>query len=887
MKNLKLLKGTTLSLSIALALSATVQADEIIPSNCVLYGVHDEGLNNSQFVVIDDVHVSALGQMHPKRDIEGLDIDPVSLEIYASSGDDPEGYPAGHLYKVDGGTGEITSVGDIAISYTDPATQEVVFSGVSGKEVSALSFDPSGNLWGWAEECGLLMIDKATAQAQLVVLYPDLNTCLYVEPAKYSSHIEDMTWDPTGTIIYAAESYDVIGYAATPEAAAARGAGMWKVATLGEKVEAVETLPDGTLLLGMQSTALTNLDPVTGALLTKQINTNGYDDIEGLTWSCPDDLNGQQGQCDTGWTYIADSHKDGVHGDSIGGTLFELYGVGVKETETEAGIVVTIAMNTNLPLEEGDGDGVTWGDLTLDFDAVKYGIRFVPRGTGSNSGVSDIGLYRNVENKYVAKNNSGFNSLNDYRNYVVNRDGEPSLGDLAIIDNGYFGNYDKIPTSIKNGTLVDAQFSMLTAAQLAEIGLVFPADYAGTETFGFSFLKQDDMDMSNLVAYVFTECGNDGMAISRALPVCAVEEEPPVDEPPVDEPPVDEPPVDEPPVDEPPVDEPPVDEPPVDEPPVACDTDNETVIALGDNKNSTYGVSLVAHQGNTWSYCVREIEGRDLSHWSLGIGACLNHIVDGSVSPTVGYEAGPDGSTDGFLGTKWNTDESFDQGIFTFTLDADYAASNVEVLAKAGTAHEIKSILGPICGDTANDEPVDGGDDAANDEPVDGGDDTANDESVDGGDEAANDEPVDGGDEAANDEPVDGGDDAANNESDNGETVIEFQGTTDLSSYGISLVGVEGRTWVYRVRELAGHDLSHWAIGLDKDCIDSVSSGGEIGKDGSTKFVGVKWDVTEGFTDSMFAITMDGDYPRGDVDVLAKASDAFGLGTIAGPVCVR
>jgi hypothetical protein len=289
----------------------------------------------------------------------------------------------------------------------------------------------------------------------------------------------------------------------------------------------------------------------------------------------------------------------------------------------------------------------------------------------------------------------------------------------------------------------------------------------------------------------------------------------------------------------------------------------------------------------------------------------------------VGYEAGPDGSTDGFLGTKWNTAENFDQAIFTFTLDADYAASNVEVLAKAGTAHEIKSILGPICGDTANDEPVDGGDDAANDEPVDGdddaandepvdggddaandepvdggddaandepvdgGDDAANDEPVDGGDDAANDEPVDGGDDATNDEPVDGGDDAANNESDNGETVIEFQGTTDLSSYGISLVGVEGRTWVYRVRELAGHDLSHWAIGLDKDCIDSVSSGGEIGKDGSTKFVGVKWDVTEGFTDSMFAITMDGDYPRGDVDVLAKASNAFGLGTIAGPVCAR
>ncbi|MDM8569586.1 hypothetical protein QUF50_08780, partial [Thiotrichales bacterium HSG1] len=65
----------------------------------VIYGVHDEGLNNSQFVTIDRATyaVTPLGKMHPGYDIEGLDMN-AAKKLYGSSGDDPEGHPAGHLY---------------------------------------------------------------------------------------------------------------------------------------------------------------------------------------------------------------------------------------------------------------------------------------------------------------------------------------------------------------------------------------------------------------------------------------------------------------------------------------------------------------------------------------------------------------------------------------------------------------------------------------------------------------------------------------------------------------------------------------------------------------------------------------------------------------------
>jgi hypothetical protein len=92
---------------------------------------------------------------------------------------------------------------------------------------------------------------------------------------------------------------------------------------------------------------------------------------------------------------------------------------------------------------------------------------------------------------------------------------------------------------------------------------------------------------------------------------------------------------------------------------------------------------------------VTEVSGRDLSHWLLGIVTCVDpsHIV----SATPGYSVGYDGST-GFTGIKWDVNDPFTTGVFTFTLDADYPAGTVEVLVKAGNTFATGDIRGPICG---------------------------------------------------------------------------------------------------------------------------------------------------------------------------------------------
>lgn len=123
--------------------------------------------------------------------------------------------------------------------------------------------------------------------------------------------------------------------------------------------------------------------------------------------------------------------------------------------------------------------------------------------------------------------------------------------------------------------------------------------------------------------------------------------------------------------------------------------DDQTVrISLNDNKDSQYEVSLVGHEGNTWTYNVKELNGRSLSHWDLGISACLDHITD--YTPQSGFDQGTDGST-GFVGVKWDLAESFTEGSFSFTLDGDYATGTVEALAKAGNKYATGSIIGPDC----------------------------------------------------------------------------------------------------------------------------------------------------------------------------------------------
>jgi hypothetical protein len=113
------------------------------------------------------------------------------------------------------------------------------------------------------------------------------------------------------------------------------------------------------------------------------------------------------------------------------------------------------------------------------------------------------------------------------------------------------------------------------------------------------------------------------------------------------------------------------------------------------------------------------------------------------------------------------------------------------------------------------------------------------------------------------------------------------------SSYQIDFKGKVGKTWNYEVKKLAGHDLSHWVLGITCSGAQLVSSspshnGLQVdpsvnkGRD-AISFYGVKWDSSGG----AFSITTDKDYASTSLDVLMKAANGYGVGqnAITGPDC--
>jgi len=659
-----------------------------------IYGVHDEGLNDSQFVTIDPVTfgVVPLGLPHEGLDIEGLDIN-TKGELRGSSGDDAVEDPDkdGLLYGINTSDGAITpnpNNGDV----TNPG-QKICFelggNSVCHREVSALSFRPSdGSLWAWAEECGLVDVDVANpANSRLEFLYTNIGTCTTSKPNLISPIVEDMTWDNAGQKIYFGDGKVVNVYdPATGE--------VGLVKNFGKNVEAVEALPDDTLLIGLHGASkLQVLLPEEKESWQADGNVGPYTDIEAIACLTTDILPPQH--CIADWTYTKDSINDstGTSPESgsvkVGNVYFEIYGIAVKMSED----TVTVAINSRLPIGgiPFKGKQISWGDIVFDFADKMYGVRF----DGSNNsldGGDETGLYEVTKLKSVSKANSGHTNFATYESYVKKGKGKPSLGDMSNLNNGYFGNTDKMPTSLASGNKV-ANITMLDAAALAGMKLDFatnlkipastydpanpfssanpkPANELGEYTIGFSFPRQDDM-MGAFKAFIFTECGNDGIVMDNK-PSCPMPEDtaaPNEDETAPNE-----------------------DEAAPDEDEAAPDEDSVVLITLLDDK-SKYRITLLSHEGPTWNYRVEEVEGKDLSHWNLGIGSCIN--VESS-SPQAADE---DGST-GFVGLKWDVNDDFTVGDFSITLDENYPYSKgtIQVQAKAGSGIQNQGdIKGPVC----------------------------------------------------------------------------------------------------------------------------------------------------------------------------------------------
>ncbi|MCP3895671.1 MAG: S8 family serine peptidase, partial [Bacteroides sp.] len=243
----------------------------------LLYGVHDAGLNNSHLFTIDTAGDVTELSVYPGYDIEGLDIHPQSCQLYASAGDDTHykdtTKPApnhGHLYLVNKENGKLTDLGS-----------------TGSQEVDALSFNPDGKLWGWAQDEGLLRFDDLPSSATATLVIP------------YDGDIEDITWNSDGTILYGVENVHgghdpdshgpldpdggvkVLAYDIDTEVITE--CELYDV----KEIEALDTLPDGNLIIGYHGhnkLLIGVLDFESCSITQTEEIPSPYNDVEGIAW---------------------------------------------------------------------------------------------------------------------------------------------------------------------------------------------------------------------------------------------------------------------------------------------------------------------------------------------------------------------------------------------------------------------------------------------------------------------------------------------------------------------------------------------------------------------------------------------------------------------------
>jgi hypothetical protein len=151
------------------------------PAGCQLYGVQDNGLNNSEFFTLQPTgETNTFGKQHG-YDIESLAIHPVQHWLYGVSSSDVDAdKDKGYLYRIDAVTGELYPVGDIKNEIMD------------FDDVDSLAFNHADNtFWGWAKGYGLIKINPLTAYATLEI--------------ESREPIEGLAWDINGDLLYGAQ----------------------------------------------------------------------------------------------------------------------------------------------------------------------------------------------------------------------------------------------------------------------------------------------------------------------------------------------------------------------------------------------------------------------------------------------------------------------------------------------------------------------------------------------------------------------------------------------------------------------------------------------------------------------------------------------------------
>ena len=251
------------------------------------------------------------------------------------------------------------------------------------------------------------------------------------------------------------------------------------------------------------------------------------------------------GTLHNGWNYVSDPNYDSLAGDGsggiiAGGTIYEIYGMAIKDDVDSDSIWV--AINSNLPItgrNTGPFDNgfpisngnIGWGDLFFDFSGLGnfkaandasslFGIRFA---TGNDSKVSSTGVYSNVKAVSVVTQNGGWSNFGNHNNGgVLPLTGKnAATGELAWNDPYYSpytisGSWNQpqslIPNVIGSGTKI-GDITLLNSTELNNGGFstaFLPA--VGNQTFGFKFAKSL-LPQADYLATLILECNNDAIAI--------------------------------------------------------------------------------------------------------------------------------------------------------------------------------------------------------------------------------------------------------------------------------------------------------------------------------------------------------------------------------------
>ncbi|MGD2180502.1 XDD3 family exosortase-dependent surface protein [Lusitaniella coriacea] len=261
-----------------------------------------------------------------------------------------------------------------------------------------------------------------------------------------------------------------------------------------------------------------------------------------------------------GWQYAVDPSYDSYGsvngGIQVGGTIYEIYGMAIKEDPITNRI--TVALNSNLPLTGNptgsevcngttcfpvENNSVAWGDIFFDvsgtgnfqeaFDNGQIvGVRFSPNNDSRTPDGSrlETGVYTGITGANVAGQNAGFRNLYHNRQLVKDRgdlgNREPWMGDIAW-NNPYYGSYGSssgswatsenlMPNIIANG---EKRGDVTIESEAALVAQGFDPSWffqTGSQILGFSFEKIPEL-VGDFIATLLQECINDGISLIGSL----------------------------------------------------------------------------------------------------------------------------------------------------------------------------------------------------------------------------------------------------------------------------------------------------------------------------------------------------------------------------------